>query len=354
MKLSLVDSLFARFFGLLLAAILLSHVLTTLLFTQFDRPPPPPAFSQTLSDLTSPPPRPRPPTEAHPAALFPPNLGYVLVIQVLVLGLAAWFGSRLLTRPIQRLAQGAEQLGASLHSLPIDEVGPQEVRQAARVVNQMQRRLCQQMDERARFLAAVSHDLRTPLTRLQLRLERVNHPPLQDAMRADIHEMAAMLNATLDYLRGEHESDPWQLLDVEALVDSMTENAVELGQAVSYLGKAEPIWVQPMALRRCLSNLLDNALRYGQRAEIALMDSPNTLQIEVRDAGAGIPEHQLTQVLEPFFRLDQSRNSNLGGVGLGLSIAREIALRHAGTLSLHNAAAGGLIARLVLARPSSV
>lgn len=264
----------------------------------------------------------------------------------------AWLAARGLIRPIQAMAQAARHLGLNLHAPAVSETGPYEVRQVARVFNQMQQQLVEQIEQRARFLAAVSHDLRTPLTRLQLRLERLPDPILRGAMRTDINDMTAMLNATLEYLREEsqHQTDPWQYLDIEALVDAMVENGREVGQNLRYHGNAAPIRVQPMALKRCLMNLVDNALHYAGEADIGLQDSAEALCIEVRDSGPGIQPDALEQVFEPFFRLDPSRNPELGGVGLGLSIARDIALRHGGTLSLHNADQGGLIARLRLPR----
>lgn len=357
MRIRRTNSLFGYFFGVVVAGILVSHLLTTWLFFQFEpRPahshqaPPPPPDTPNADRPAHP--RPKPPPETTERQLLPQNLGWVLAIQCLVLGIAAWFAARNLTRPIQNLAQAAHQLAINLHSPPIAESGPQEIRQTARVFNHMQQRLQQQIEQQAHFLAAISHDLRTPLTRLQLRLEHIPDPGLQQSMRNDLHAMTAMLNATLDYLRGatESDTDPWQELDIEALIQAITDNAQELGQNVGYQGQAAPLRVQPMALKRCLLNLIDNALHYGGEAQIQLFDSPQQLVITIQNKGPGIPDSQLQQVFEPFVRLETSRNRHTGGVGLGLSIARQIALRHGGNLSLSNAQNGGLIAHLSLPR----
>ena len=165
--------------------------------------------------------------------------------------------------------------------------------------------------------------------------------------------MAAMLNATLNYLRDEASAEPWQLLDLTALLESMAEDAVEAGDDVAVSGSALPLLTRPMALRRCLSNLLQNALRYGHSARIVIHDAADHLTIELRDAGPGIPEEQMQAVFEPFVRLENSRNRSTGGVGLGLAIAREAATQCGGVLTLENADGGGLLARLRLKRASA-
>jgi len=338
MKLRIPDTLFARFFGLLLVAIIISHVMT---------------FALTAGLIGFPPPPPPPHWPPRGIGGPPPHFGRLwitLLVQFLALSVAAWFGARMLARPMQRLTRAAEKLGENLNTPPIEEQGPAEARLAARVFNQMQDRIRLQLQEKGRFLASVSHDLRTPLTRLKLRVERLPEIDDKAKLRDDISEMAAMLNATLDYLRGEALGESWQLLDLRALVYSMVEDMQENGGDVSVEGDAKPLPAQPTALRRCLSNLAENALRYGEKARISLHDEADLAVIEVRDHGPGIPEDQLGAVFEPFFRLESSRSKATGGIGLGLSIAREIARRHGGELSLRNAEGGGLIARLTLSR----
>jgi protein-histidine pros-kinase len=293
----------------------------------------------------------------HPHTIDPNHLSsqpfkpWALVMRLFGTALAAWIAARWLSMPINQMANAARELGENLERTPLDETrGPSEVRQASRVFNQMQARLKLQLAERDRFLAAVSHDLRTPITRLKLRAEKIDAQDLQNDIQGDINEMTVMIDATLDYLRGDGRPEESRLLDVSALVHSLAENAEEQGEAVTVSGVAQPIMVPPMVLQRCLNNLIENALRYGNRADIKLDDSGDKLVISIHDAGAGIPEDQLEAVFAPFYRLDQSRNRHTGGVGLGLSIARDIAQKLGGTLALTNAPEGGLVAILALPR----
>ena len=272
-----------------------------------------------------------------------------LILRFFGTAVAAWIAARWLSRPINQMAQAARELGENLERIPLDEThGPSEVRQASMVFNQMQARIKQQLAERDRFLAAVSHDLRTPITRLKLRSEKIEAQDLREDIRGDLNEMTVMIDATLDYLRGDGSPEESCLLDVAALAHSLAENAGEQGEAVTVSGMAQPVMVQPMLLQRCLNNLIENALRYGSRADIKLDDSGDKLVISIQDAGAGIPEDQLEAVFAPFYRLDQSRNRHTGGVGLGLSIARDIAQKLGGSLALRNAPEGGLVATLAL------
>jgi len=321
------DTIFLRLFLLLFVTLTISHFVGMQVFSSFDHP-----HTVDLDHL-------RP----HPFWFF----GFIMRLSGIAL--TAWIAARWLSRPINQLAQAASELGESLERVPLDETrGPYEIRQASMVFNQMQARLKQQIAERNRFLAAVSHDLRTPITRLKLRAEKINAQDLQEDIRSDINEMTAMIDSTLDYLRGDGRPEERCYLDVAALVHSLEENAEEQGEIVTVSGITKPIMVQPMVLQRCLNNLIENALRYGNRADIKLDDTGDKLIIEIHDAGAGIPEDQLEAVFAPFYRLDQSRSRHTGGVGLGLSIARDIAQKMGGNLSLRNAPEGGLIATLAL------
>lgn len=272
-----------------------------------------------------------------------------LIFRMTGLALAAWVAARWMSKPIQRMAHAAYELGGNLNRPALDEnAGPVEVRQASTVFNQMQVRLTRQMAERSRFLAAVSHDLRTPLTRLKLRAEKIDDVRLKASIREDVDEMAGMIDAVLDYLRGTGQPEPASLLDITALVNSMAEDAQERSDTVTVTGQAAPIRVQAGALRRCLNNLIENAIRYGGRAEVTIEEDAASVIISIRDAGPGIPEEKLEAVFTPFFRLEDSRNRNTGGIGLGLSIARDIAQQQGGTLALRNAPQGGLLAILTL------
>lgn len=364
MKRLIPDTVFARLFALVLAALVASHLITGILLgagLADHRPPGPPPPGMEHPGEQPPPPPPemagRPPEANHPPG--PPRhdrsrLWLILLVQFLALSGAAWVGARMVARPMRHLADAAARLGENIDEPPMAESGPEEARQAAQVFNRMQDRIRSQIETRGRFLAAVSHDLRTPLTRMKLRVEQLDGAtPGRDKLQSDISEMAAMLDATLNYLRGESQSESWQLLDLQSLVETLVEDARENGDDVTVSGQVRPLRVQPMALRRCLGNLLENALRYGERAEIALAEMPGSVVIEIRDRGPGIPENRMAQVFEPFVRLEESRNRNTGGVGLGLAIAREAARRHGGELSLRNAADGGLIARLTLPRQAA-
>lgn len=372
MKRFIPDSMFGRLFALVLVAMLASHLLTGLLLLKFFAGPPkhhgpPPAAWQGGPQVM--PPADSgfdPQRDARPEREFrpgpppgggrelprrpPPELWIAQVLQFGAVMLALWFGTRQLVRPVADLAQAASRLGDNLSSPPLAETGPREAREAARGFNRMQERIRLQLEERGRFLAAVSHDLRTPLTRMRLRTTRLAESLDRDKLQADIEEMAHMLDATLSYLRGAAQSESWQMLDVQALIETLAEDAQEAGQQVSVSGQAAPLLALPGALRRCVGNLLDNAMQYGQRADIHLLDSAGQLQIEIGDQGPGIPENRIHAVFEPFVRLEESRNRHSGGVGLGLSIALELAHQHGGELTLHNRPQGGLLARLVLPR----
>lgn len=367
----LPNTLFSRLFALLVAAIVLSHVLSFVIFftlMPFDHRPPPPEWQGKQNDAQwqewqkkhpedfkkfGPPGGPPPgPPGKHGHFHIPRELWVTFIVEVIGLGIAAWLGARMLSRPVQHLADAALRLSEHLDTPPISEDGPAEAQQAAQAFNRMQARLQMQMAERERFLAAVSHDLRTPLTRMQLRVEKLaTDGPDKQRLHEDISEMSAMLNATLDYLRGQAQPEAMQRLDILALLEAMAEDAAEQGQKIDIRGQAAPLLVQPQAIRRCLSNLLANAIRYGETAEVDVRDYHDEwLEIQIRDHGPGIPEKKLEAVFQPFFRLESSRNRSTGGVGLGLSIARAIARSQGGDLTLHNAEGGGLLATLTLPR----
>ncbi len=343
------DTLFGRLFGMLFVAIVLAHLLAFAWFHHYGPPPPPPPseFAEGV-DGQRPPPDPRfahrPPRPWFGGPLVP------LTFQFISLMIAAWYGAKLLSRPIQRLSDAAERLSENLDSPPLDESGPREARQAAHTFNLMQQRIREQVQQRARMLGAVSHDLRTPLSRLKLRLEQIDDEKLQGQMRQDLNDMIGMLDATLTYLHEQRTSEALQLMDVQALVESLCENAQDQGADVEVSGHCAPLQVQPMALRSCINNLMDNALRYAGQARIELQDQREQLLIRVIDHGPGIAEDQREAVFEPFYRLEGSRNRNSGGVGLGMTIAREAAQRLGGQLNLEETPGGGLTAIIRLPR----
>lgn len=331
-------TLFGRLALLLLVAVLASHALVLTMMFEFMGPRPGPGFG--------------PPPGGPPPHL---QLGLWLDISVRLaaLMLAAWIGARWLSQPVLRLASAACDLGRDIHRAPLVEEGTDECREATRVFNQMQAQICRQLSERDRFVAAVSHDLRTPLTRLALRTESLGDAEQRQQFARDIAEMNTMISATLDYLRGAAEQEPLVLLDVESALSSWVDDYQDTGYPVhiDYVNaRCAPLRTQASALRRCISNLVDNAVRYGGGASIRCVDAPDQVCIEVSDAGPGIAESELRQVLQPFYRLEGSRNRGSGGVGLGLSIAHDIAQRLQGRLSLRNGATGGLVASVTLPR----
>jgi signal transduction histidine kinase len=272
----------------------------------------------------------------------------VLLASVVALSLVA---VRWVTRPLAMLGRAAEALGRDIERPPLAETGSAEVRQTARAFNTMQARLARFLHERARMLAAVSHDLKTPITRLRLRAELIEDAELKERVLHDLDEMDHMTRATLEFLRDSSVRERVQPIDMSALLESLQADAEAVGQAVRIEGAASaPFPGRPLALQRCLRNLIDNAVKYGGRADLTVRDDSAHLRIAVADDGPGIPEDRLEQVFEPFYRLEASRSRDTGGVGLGLSIARDIARAHGGELVLRNRAAGGLDAILTLPR----
>jgi signal transduction histidine kinase len=272
----------------------------------------------------------------------------VLLASVIVLTLLA---VRWLTRPLAVLATAADALGRDMHRPPLPEEGPAEVRRAAAAFNTMQARLQVHLREREQMLAAVSHDLRTPITRLRLRTELIGDEALRVKFARDLAEMEAMTAAALDFLRGARVDEPVQPVDVLALLESLQADLEEAGHAVQVQDQVmAPYLARPLALKRLLTNLIENAVKYGERAAVRVEDNAAQLRIIVADNGPGIAEAEIERVFEPFYRVEGSRSRATGGVGLGLSVARDIARAHGGELTLRNRAGGGLEAILTLPR----
>jgi signal transduction histidine kinase len=272
----------------------------------------------------------------------------VLLVAVLVLSFLA---VRWVTRPLKLLATAADELGRDLHRPPLPETGPLEIRHAARAFNTMQARLVRFVEDRTRILAAMSHDLKTPITRMRLRAELLDDDEARERFEADLAEMQAMVQQTLDFMRGLGGGEAAQALDFNALLAQLQADQRSMGRDVRVEGRAAaPLPGIESLLRRCLGNLVDNAVLYGTSARIAVEDTGAAVSVRVRDRGPGIPEDELQQVFEPFYRLEASRNRATGGTGLGLTIARNIAQTHGGDITLHNRPEGGLEAVLTLPR----
>ncbi|MGH8508343.1 MAG: ATP-binding protein [Gammaproteobacteria bacterium] len=265
--------------------------------------------------------------------------------------IAAWVAVRWVTRPLSILAQAAEDLGRDIDRPPLKEHGPSEVRHVAAAFNNLQSQLARLLQDRVRIFSAMSHDLKTPVTRLRLRAEMLQNAELKAKFAADLELMETMVNATLDFARGMSDREVFQPVDIMALIESIQADAEEMGQSVAVGGHAaEPYRGKPLALKRCIGNLVDNAIKYGQRAEVTVNDDGRRLQIRVLDVGPGIPQAELARVFEPFYRIESSRSRESGGTGLGLAIARNIAHLHGGELALNNVEGGGLEALLTLPR----
>jgi signal transduction histidine kinase len=281
-------------------------------------------------------------------ASWPYRLLLSLAVLLAAVFAVSFLAVRWATRPLKALADAADELGRNIDRAPMAEKGPAEVVRAARAFNTMQERLAGYVRERAATLAAMSHDLKTPVNRLRLRAELLEDSEAKKKISQDLGEMESMILGTLEFMRGGGTAEKPRPVDVNALLSSLQGDAQDTGGRVSVEGVASAPYVgRPQALKRCLGNLLDNALKYGGSALVLVEDSPDRLVIRVRDRGPGIPEAELERVFEPFHRLEGSRSRDTGGTGLGLSIARQIAQLHGGTLKLHNIK-DGLEAELIL------
>ncbi|QCI64809.1 ATP-binding protein [Phreatobacter stygius] len=256
---------------------------------------------------------------------------------------------RWLTRPLERFAEAARKLYASADRAPVPETGPYEIRTLAHAFNEMQGRIRRLITARTQALAAVSHDLKTPLTRLRMRIDEIGNAETQRAIAADLSEMEAMIDATLSYLRGDRSDEEMRPVDLIAIIATIADDARDAGDSVS-LDAPRSIVVhgRHLALKRALTNLIQNAIKYGGVAAITVRAEHGQARVCVADEGPGIPDQDMDAMFEPFVRLDHSRNRGSGGFGLGLTIANEIVRAHGGTISLANRTEGGLCVTVLL------
>jgi signal transduction histidine kinase len=273
---------------------------------------------------------------------------WIATIFVVSSVLSLWFARRL-SRGLARFANAAEELGRTTEAPPLPETGPLELRLATRAFNRMQERLRRFVHDRTQMLAAISHDLRTPLTRMRLRAEFVEDDEQRTKMLYDIGQMESMISETLAFARDDITREPRREEDLDELLDHLAESMGETGQEVRYdaVGPV-PIRCSPTALRRAFANLVENAIKYGHRARLRLSQTQGHVLIEIDDDGPGIPAAMQDTVFQPFFRLESSRNRDTGGVGLGLSVARTIIRGHGGDIVLANRPEGGLRAAVTL------
>jgi signal transduction histidine kinase len=270
------------------------------------------------------------------------------IMAAIILAVSIW-AVRRVTTPLAALSAAAERLGNDLNAPPMAETGTIETRQASRAFNTMQARLRSLIENRTRMLAAISHDLRTPLTLLRLRAENVANAQEREKMLATIAEIDAMVAATLQLARDEARAEPRRRTDLTALLASTVHDMADTGLPVAMQPAAPVVYdCQPAALKRALANLLDNAVKYGKQARAAIVSTPRAIEITIDDDGPGIPADELARVFQPFYRLEGSRSRETGGIGLGLAIALSVVQAHGGELTLANRPEGGLRASVML------
>ncbi|THF56099.1 ATP-binding protein [Ollibium composti] len=276
------------------------------------------------------------------------SLPLYAVVAALVAAMAVW-AIRRLTAPYRIMESAVRRIGDDLKSQPLDETGSREIRSAAHAINTMQARLRAYVEDREQLAAALAHDLRTPLTRMRLRLSLLRSSGVRTALAADLADVEAIASSVIDFATFEVAEEASERVDLLSLVESVADGyrqaTLEDGavQARELVCEARPI-----ALKRCIANLVQNAIAYGKQAEIGLARSGDFAVVSVRDAGPGIPQARLDAVFSPFVRLEASRNRETGGLGLGLTIARNIARAAGGEIVLANHPEGGLLAELRL------
>ncbi len=270
-----------------------------------------------------------------------------LILIMLVSGLLSVLVAREIAKPLRRLEKAAEAFSLSLDPRPLPEEGPDEVRAALSTFNLMQNRVRAGFRERTQLLAAISHDLQTPLTRMRLRLEQVDNPDLRDRLLQDHRAMQTLVREGLDLASSTEGEEDWAMTDIDSVLVSIAEDAAELGHKVRFLGGCGGMArVKPNALARCIGNLVDNAVKYGGDADISCDRADGHISICVRDHGPGLDEAQLDEMFEPFTRGAAGQPGGRSGTGIGLTIARTLALTFDGSVRLANAEGGGLIATI--------
>jgi len=274
--------------------------------------------------------------------LTPTFAAYIAaVIAVGMIG-SIWSVS-LATKPLSRLSEAADRFGADVHAPPVSETGPREVKHAAAAFNRMQRRLRQFVTDRTRMLAAISHDLRTPLTRMRLRAEMMEDGEQRTKILSDLQEMEDMVGATLAFARDENTDEPSRPIDLAALMETIAADASDMDQPVGLTTAGSlPVQMRPRAFKRAIVNIIDNAVRYAGRTEIDVSRDRDEAVIRIADHGPGVPESERENVLRPFYRCEGSRSRDTGGIGLGLSIASDTISAHGGRMVLSETPGGGL------------
>lgn len=285
----------------------------------------------------------------RPAALWSPRSilsALVMVGAILVLG--RW-ATGWVSAPLATFARAADRLGRDVQAPQLSEEGPREVRQATAAFNEMQSRIRRFVEDRTRMMAAISHDLRSPITRLRLRTEMFPESETRARMLADLDEMEAMVASTLDFARGETAEEPTETVDLAATLESVCDNASDMGLPAEFDWPGRLVCdCRPLAMKRALANLIENAARYGGKAVVHARHAGTGIVVTIDDEGPGIPEDEMEKVFTPFYRMEASRNRRTGGIGLGLTVARTIIRAHGGDVTLENRKQGGLRATIAI------
>lgn len=276
-------------------------------------------------------------------------LPYVFAAQMALLLLCTWFGVRQAIRPLSVLSAAAEALDPSKQGAPMSESGPTEVAHAARAFNAMRNRIAHYLEERIQILAAISHDLQTPITRMRLRADMADDTPEKEKLVSDLREIERLVQDGVAYARSSHgNGEKTSRIDLASFIDSIAYDYRDTGKAVSVLGVVQGIAItKPHALRRILTNFIDNAIKFAGSAEISVRrGDEGDVIVTVLDRGPGIPPDMLDRAMQPFFRIETSRNRDTGGTGLGLAIAQQLAATIGGSVRLYNRLGGGLAAEV--------
>jgi len=278
-------------------------------------------------------------------------LPYVFAAQMVLLILCTWFAVHQAVRPLGALAAAADALDPNKKVSPLSESGPSEVANAARAFNAMRDRIAHYLEERVQILAAISHDLQTPITRMRLRADMAEDTPEKDKLVSDLREIERLVQDGIAYARSSHgNGERTSRIDLASFIDSIAYDYQDTGKAVAVAGIVQGTAVtKPHALRRILTNFVDNALKFAGAAEISVeRKGEEAIVITVLDRGPGIPDDKLEAAMQPFFRLETSRNRDTGGTGLGLAIAQQLAVSVGGAVRIYNRPGGGLGAEISL------
>jgi len=281
------------------------------------------------------------------------SIALLFLLVIGIVGLSIWAIQRL-TSPFRIFSDAANRLSRDVNAAPIPVSGPAEVREAARAFNTMQEHLQRFVQDRTKMLAAISHDLRTPITRLRLRAECVEDQSLRDKCMSDLSEMEEMISGVLTFVREDGVSEATTTVDLRAMLQGICDDLQDRGYKIA-LRSADrvPYHCRRLSMKRCFTNILENAVKYGSCADVTLRRGEDEIRVVVEDYGPGIPDNLQSDVFQPFFRLEESRSRDSGGCGLGLTVARTIARAHGGDITIRNRSPGGLEATITLPEEST-